>query len=822
MKMNQRSIRKVNTRLNFSVILLTIFQILTKIQKSNSQIREHLIKNENNILMKSTGSDNFIGVVATKTKLLAISNEGRLFSKSLTVDGAIQITPVRGEIILTNPVINFKGKIDCWTHIDKCVICGIGGCYSVVWSGDNLVYDKTFFHKKYIYKNQRDYVFDVVIIDSSNFFVAVESMEGENSAGLVRYDVTSDCCYKQWSPKLSGSTEDPDYEVEEFEFTKTIAAMNKKSKDFFLLDFTTFANPLVSAKLPFDDQVVSFEHVDPHASLNVFIVCGRTARDLCALVEIQTSALRVLRRYRQRNLIASSPPAIVSLTVVPMSQMFIVGIGKMILIFETGTVPTNPDSTIIEEYGFVVMKEDVQFVEDRLKWRWLLVIPDPKTIQFATLIKQPTSADTYKCHEGCHPQGGCADFLLRGAECRPHVDGGAPVLCNPGGNGSPAWAASNFNDGVKCLPQFSDADKNKIIGGFLSSPSEAKFDTNGQLCFNKTYANTPGENPNDKLKARANSTIGSNVKSTGLSTWAIIGIIAGILLLLGLIAFLVYYLSNQNTKTPPKQQFYMYNDPNDPYGLNNPYNNNNYNDYQDPNYMNNFTEYEQNKRKNRRKDKYKRGNNSNISNSNPNDNSFYNPNNNSAFSPQKSSFDLNKENQQRINYQDPNYNIKGDFSNLNLIQNNGGTNNFKNKIDEAYDYTNNSRIRDPYPYSTDLRNTPQNDNKNNRNRSKDNDNKKSRGRKKDFNSRPRSPFLTNITPNPFKEDSVFQGRGTVLNARVTNNAIPFQSYIGEPSVFNHTSNGNFEIDFESIQPKMRFNNGQADPLFNQVPPGRMF
>lgn len=816
-----KSAKKKHSKKIFKKIAL----ILLSTNLARSQILPHLIKEEQNVLMKALGSDQFTSIAASKTKLIALTNEGRIYHKDQTITSKLTIDNVRRELIPTTPIINFRSNIDCWKSIDRCVICGIGGCYTVIWKTNTLIYGKSFFHKKFVFNKYKDYVFDARTIDGSNFFVTVESMSGSNSAGMLRYDVTSENCYKQWSPKTSSADTAPSYEVEVFDFTKTVSFLNKRTKQFYLFDYTSFNSPLRSLSLPFSDNIVAYEHLDSQADLNVFIVCGNNARNLCAMASIGTSSLTILRRYNQRTNIATTTPAVVTLTVLPMSQFFIVGMGKMMLIFDAGTAPTAPDTNVKNEYGFIVLNEEVQFVEDRLRYRYFLMMPNTKTIQFARFEKPQTSSDTYECHEGCHPQGKCGGFLLRGAECRPSVSGSTPVLCNPGkGSNSFRWVPSNFNDGVKCFFEFTSAQKAKVIGGYIKDASTATFLSNGQTCTNTTYANTKGTNPNLALKARPanNSNSGSNNNNgNGLSTLAVVGIIAAIIVFILLVVIILILVMKQPKTATSKQVFYPYavgqgqgfgnygnsgGYPQQQMGYGNQ--GNNFPDQFDNSGFeggeNQFNFPEQIEAGNQ--DYYPRRDDQIMRNNNNLDNSMY-PNQN-----EKENDRINRNVDKRPH----------------------------KRIDDAYNNTNKKKnALDPYPYSTKPSNPFKTVKKNraqNHRPTHDedykfyqqgptdsylDDNYKKKG-DRDYYSRPKSPFTSNVGPSPFRDDSIFQAHGVVMNAAVWNNATPFQSYNGDPSTFYHKSNGSFDIAFDSIRPKIRFREGQADPLFNQIPPGRLY
>ena len=87
--------------------------------------------------------------------------------------------------------------MDCWDHLEQCVVCGAGGCITFEYTSAGVyAFQKHFYHKRFFFNNAAgtklmDFVYDVKTLRLTNFFFTIESMKGADSAGLMRWDTAN-------------------------------------------------------------------------------------------------------------------------------------------------------------------------------------------------------------------------------------------------------------------------------------------------------------------------------------------------------------------------------------------------------------------------------------------------------------------------------------------------------------------------------------------------------------------------------------------------------------------------------------------------------
>jgi hypothetical protein len=148
---------------------------------------------------------------------------------------------------LTDPLAR---SIDCWDHNEACVVCGLGGCFTYEYSASgNYTFVKHFFHKKFFFMNGSnakvfDLVYDVKTLRLTTYFFTIESMKGEESAGLMRWDTTRTNCYVRHSAKIDDKGRE--YYLDPVRYTKNIMVASPGNNAVYVYSITDISNPLIS------------------------------------------------------------------------------------------------------------------------------------------------------------------------------------------------------------------------------------------------------------------------------------------------------------------------------------------------------------------------------------------------------------------------------------------------------------------------------------------------------------------------------------------------------------------------------------------------
>lgn len=511
-------------------------------------------------LLEVNGSDELLDWAPSLSKIAAVSKEGFLYTSTNQVGGATTVTPILPSSTRTNPPIDFQGSVDCWGNADRCVVCGIGGCYTVTFSGDTPVLNKIYFHKKFYPEAtyNYDYVIDVLAMDDTNYFFTIEGIYGTNSGGLIRYngDGTTANCYAQWSPKLTGSDQtNRRYIMKQLRFTKFLSVVPAVSQQIYIVDYTQISptlTPIVSGK-NFGSLVSNFQDYDHFAADNQnkvrFVVCGTVLSALCNIVEIPVTtttgapsgdpalpvntAATPPRLYRTsivtttgaNSVTAETPtPTVVRVKVAQeSSKFFYVTYGRHFYIFEVKAFAAGAggdvDAVLTTGFGISDAPSYIIMTDDRLYTKMALYSTNKAIYEtnFPRVASQ--GQDDTKCHDAYVTTGA-------GDKCTGYYRAQDVAACS-----TAPWKASGLTNGVKCIWDIPTANRDKILGGttsFNEKPNTLTFLTTSDVCTNTTRLNTAGDNPNDKLNNNRNST---STSSNNTTLWIILGIVGGLILI---------------------------------------------------------------------------------------------------------------------------------------------------------------------------------------------------------------------------------------------------------------------------------------------------
>jgi hypothetical protein len=159
--------------------------------------------------------------------------------------------------------------VRCQEDQDNCIVCGKGGCilYNGIATGNDrpLLFRFHFYHKKYDFQifmsdlstekavNFKDLIIDATIILQTTYFITVEDIVGNNSAGLLRFNWAETSkeknCHTRWSPRLPLFVEIvrnrpsgvPDYYLEHVRNTRNVLVSSGFHGMMWVVDITNLS-----------------------------------------------------------------------------------------------------------------------------------------------------------------------------------------------------------------------------------------------------------------------------------------------------------------------------------------------------------------------------------------------------------------------------------------------------------------------------------------------------------------------------------------------------------------------------------------------------
>ena len=155
--------------------------------------------------------------------------------------------------------------LDCWNDSETCVVCGNGGCFSFEYSSAGVYkFLKHFYHKKFYFVdaqgiNVYDHVYDVKVLRTTTYFFSIESMKGDNSAGLIRWDTTKSNCYVNYTGKFEDNNRE--YYLEPVRYTRNILVSSPGSRRllvFNVADITVPVNQIMLQSTPNLGKISAF------------------------------------------------------------------------------------------------------------------------------------------------------------------------------------------------------------------------------------------------------------------------------------------------------------------------------------------------------------------------------------------------------------------------------------------------------------------------------------------------------------------------------------------------------------------------------------
>lgn len=472
------------------------------------------------IVLQANEPHEIIDWASSSSKIVALTKQGMVYSKSNSPGGISNITPVNPQITQTIPILNFKGKVDCWREKDKCVICGIGGCYTITWTqnDETPVLNKIYFNKKFYpeTKFSFDYVVQVLALDYTDYFFAIEGFYGTKSGGIVRYnaDGSSNNCFVNWSPKLTGSDDqaNPEYLIRRNTYSKYLSIVPKVSKKLYIIDYTSIGNTMVPLKSErnFGDFIPNFQDFDYIEGLYAdkvnYIICGSTLTEICKHITLDltggsnsptspsepidfsttTNSFQVLTGSGNIPIQTPIPTTVRVKTFPDSSKHFIVTYGKHFYAFEIKTSYTGKQDPIFYGVATPITTGEIIMIEDTLNTRQFLYSTD-KMILETKFSKTSGAHNDNFCHPSCKAASSpfCNSYF-RAQDCLGCLT-----------TGTPKFKDSGIQNGVKCLLNIDTAiEQGKVLGGlssFNEKPSSLTFSSTNQICTNTTILGTTGK-----------------------------------------------------------------------------------------------------------------------------------------------------------------------------------------------------------------------------------------------------------------------------------------------------------------------------------------
>jgi hypothetical protein len=485
-------------------------------------------------MLTTQANDKIVSMASSKNKIIVLTASGNVYTKGKTQAEVPQVVPVAKELMVSASVDNFKGVVDCFQHNDICVICGIGGCYTVTWNTGATapaILQRLYFTKKFTYKNKVDYVMDVKTLYKSNYFLALESVVGGNSGGIIRYDVTATSanCWINYSPRYPGT--DGTAYMSPWLTSPKVVLSHPPLKKFLFVDTTTmtriFEHTLTDATKEVFGNVATFTHT---AIENRFVSCVPSGTLTCTSYQFQYSAtdgyaVAVKQHFKIGTAAAqtqSPVPTYTPIFVFEPTKTFAVLYGKNVLIYDTDGAGTGP----IAETHYATATEHLYGGYD--------TIASPSALFYGLykVFSTKYTLATAVCSPACDATGKCGTSCFRSQDCTTKSAVKAPYI------NSAAFELVTFSEAIVTTP----AEVKKVIPKYASDPATRTYSVDGHVCTNTTLLAAPAGattiNPNTIIYTNATA-INSTNKSSGMSGTTIFLIVAGIILGLALIGGII-------------------------------------------------------------------------------------------------------------------------------------------------------------------------------------------------------------------------------------------------------------------------------------------
>lgn len=182
--------------------------------------------------------------------------------------------------------------MDCWEHNDVCVVCGVGGCYTFEYNASGAYnFLRHFYHRRWFFLNSSnartlDFVFDVKTLRLTTFFFTIESMRGDESAGLIRWDTSKANCYVRNTQRIQDSNRE--YYLEIARYTRNVIVSSPGNNALYVYNAIDIGNPVVSSvfgSAVTDPQIGKIAAITRLPGRQFLVNCSNRATNTCMVLD---------------------------------------------------------------------------------------------------------------------------------------------------------------------------------------------------------------------------------------------------------------------------------------------------------------------------------------------------------------------------------------------------------------------------------------------------------------------------------------------------------------------------------------------------------
>ena len=221
--------------------------------------------------------------------------------------------PVPTTLVRTNDAL--ARGIDCWEHTDQCVVCGVGGCFTFEYNASGAYnFLRHFYHRRWFFLNSSnartlDFVFDVKTLRLTTFFFTIESMRGDESAGLIRWDTSKANCYVRNTQRISDNNRE--YYLEIARYTRNIIVSSPGNNALYVYNAIDIANPVVSSvfgSAATDPQIGKIAALTRLPGRQLLVNCSNRATNTCQILDYSQTGTAAIRAIMNFPSTTSVPP----------------------------------------------------------------------------------------------------------------------------------------------------------------------------------------------------------------------------------------------------------------------------------------------------------------------------------------------------------------------------------------------------------------------------------------------------------------------------------------------------------------------------------
>ena len=267
----------------------------------------------------------------------------------LRTDNILQITSSTSQLKIDKTQIDFsqQGHLSCYPNKDICIACGNGGCVSLSISYPDIAILGFFFHKKYRVgvesKIYTDYVYRVLAIKHTNFFVTVENMNF-GGGGLFRWNFLSKNCYERHQPVSDEkSIFDHFYYLRALRYTKFVALSIPEQRKILFFDITDVSAAASAFEAPGESAGTSatlsslnsvkgvgpFDYLTRDPQKNLIYVCNKNKQ--CFLLQWSTKTVKSKQDIVSKNDIQPSMKHY-SVDAIPQTDFVFITLGRYLVL----------------------------------------------------------------------------------------------------------------------------------------------------------------------------------------------------------------------------------------------------------------------------------------------------------------------------------------------------------------------------------------------------------------------------------------------------------------------------------------------------------